>query len=454
MSPILPSATIPAAVFAGARAEVDDVVGGPHHRLVVLDDDDGVPDVAEVLERADEACVVDGVESDGRLIADVEHAHETGADLGGEPDALSFAAAERARRAGEGEVFEADVAQELEPGVDLLEHLVGDGLLARGEGLGVAVLRPAWSDVRHRSLVLNAAHPGRRLGDREIGDLDDRAVGDGHGQRLGTEPVAVAGVAVERGHVALNLGADVVGAGVAVAAFQVGDDALERRVPLEHAPPVTLVADAHLLAAADAVEDLITGMLGEPLPGDVRGEIVGCGETAEDAVVPVRGSSRTRPRRDGAAVERQVRIGHDEVGVDHETHAESRAPGTRAMGAVEAERARFDLGEADAAVGAGEVLGVDLLGVRVGVDREHAAIAETQRRLDGVDDAATLGLVVEDETVDDDFDGVPLELVEHDLLAEVADLAVDADTDEAGLGGFFEGLLCSPFLWTTRGPAA
>src|SRR5690606_2706721 len=43
-----------AAVHAGARAEVDDVVGRAHGLLVVLDDDERVAEVPEVVERAQE----------------------------------------------------------------------------------------------------------------------------------------------------------------------------------------------------------------------------------------------------------------------------------------------------------------------------------------------------------------------------------------------------------------
>ena len=47
----VPCATTCAAVLAGARAHVDDVVGGEDRILVVLDDDDAVAEVAQVLER-------------------------------------------------------------------------------------------------------------------------------------------------------------------------------------------------------------------------------------------------------------------------------------------------------------------------------------------------------------------------------------------------------------------
>jgi hypothetical protein len=126
-------------VLASARAEVDDVVGGAHDGLVVLDDNDGVAEVSQVLKGADEAGVVGGVEADGGLVADVEDAGKAGADLGGEADALGLAAGEGAGRAAQGEVAEADIVQEAEAGDDLFDYGLGDGALSWGESLPGAV---------------------------------------------------------------------------------------------------------------------------------------------------------------------------------------------------------------------------------------------------------------------------------------------------------------------------
>ncbi len=65
-----------AAVLARARPHVDEPVGRPHHLLVVLDDEHGVAEVAQPLERADQPAVVALVEADRRLVEDVEHADE------------------------------------------------------------------------------------------------------------------------------------------------------------------------------------------------------------------------------------------------------------------------------------------------------------------------------------------------------------------------------------------
>ena len=108
-----------AAVLACARADVDDVVGGADGLLVVLHDDHRVAQVAQPLERADEALVVALVQADGRLVEDVEDADEAAADLAGQADPLGLAPREGAGRAGQGEVVQPDVQQELHALVDL-----------------------------------------------------------------------------------------------------------------------------------------------------------------------------------------------------------------------------------------------------------------------------------------------------------------------------------------------
>jgi hypothetical protein len=63
-----------AAVDAGAGAEVDHPVGRADRVLVVLDHDHRVAEVAQPLERLDQAVVVALVEADAGLVEHVEHA--------------------------------------------------------------------------------------------------------------------------------------------------------------------------------------------------------------------------------------------------------------------------------------------------------------------------------------------------------------------------------------------
>src|SRR3954451_979059 len=102
------------------------MVGGADRLLVMLDHQHGVAEAAQALERLEQAVVVLLVEADRGLVEDVEHAGEAAADLACEADALGFAAREGAAGAIEVEVIEADIVQETETLVDLLEDCARD----------------------------------------------------------------------------------------------------------------------------------------------------------------------------------------------------------------------------------------------------------------------------------------------------------------------------------------
>jgi hypothetical protein len=116
-------------VHAGAGADVDDIVGGQDRVLVMLDHDHGVAEVAQALQRFEQAGVVALVQADRGLVEHIEHAGEARADLRGEPDALALAAGQRAGIAREREIVEADIVQEAQPLADLLQHADRDLVL-------------------------------------------------------------------------------------------------------------------------------------------------------------------------------------------------------------------------------------------------------------------------------------------------------------------------------------
>ena len=175
-------------MLAGPGPDVDDPVARADRLLVVLDDDHRVAQVAQPGQRVDQPAVVALVQPDRRLVEHVQHADEPGADLAGQPDPLRLAAGQRARRAGQREVVEADVEQEPEPGVDLLGDPLGDHPLALGE--------------------LQRGEELRRLADRQVAHLGDVAVVDRHGERLRLEPGAAAHRARHLADVPLVLLAD------------------------------------------------------------------------------------------------------------------------------------------------------------------------------------------------------------------------------------------------------
>src|SRR6185369_15325263 len=99
---------------SGAGAHVDHMVGGADRLLVMLDDEHGVAEAAQALQRLQEAVVVLLVETDRGLVEDVEDAREAAADLRGEADALALAAGEGARCAVEVEIVEPHIVEKAE----------------------------------------------------------------------------------------------------------------------------------------------------------------------------------------------------------------------------------------------------------------------------------------------------------------------------------------------------
>ena len=125
-SAAVPCATICAAVHAGARTQIDDVIGLADRILVVLDHDDRVAEIAQIDQRVEQALIVALMQADRGLIENVHDADQTRADLARESNALRLAARQGVGAAVQGEISEPDVAEKSEPIADFLDDLDGD----------------------------------------------------------------------------------------------------------------------------------------------------------------------------------------------------------------------------------------------------------------------------------------------------------------------------------------
>ncbi len=119
-----------AAVFACARPQVNEIVGGHHDVFVVLYHQYRVADVGQFAEGLYELLVVALMQADAGFVEDVGDAGELRADLGSEANALRFAAGEGARRAVECKIIKADVQQKAEAKTDFLEYFFGNDFAA------------------------------------------------------------------------------------------------------------------------------------------------------------------------------------------------------------------------------------------------------------------------------------------------------------------------------------
>ena len=161
------------------------MVGGEHGILVVLDHDQRIAEVAQTPQRREQLVVVALVQTDGRLVQDIQHAHERRADLRRQTDALALAAGQRARRARQGQVFQADRLQKAQPVLDLLDHAVADLVLHLGQAQGLQKLH--------------------RLDDRLFRKLCNIQPADRDRKHLGAQTAAVARGTRDLAHALLDL---------------------------------------------------------------------------------------------------------------------------------------------------------------------------------------------------------------------------------------------------------
>ena len=111
-----------AAGRAGARAEVDDVVGDRDRLRLVLDDEHRVALVAQLQQQVVHPLDVVRVQADGRLVEDVGDVGERRAEVADHLGALRLAARQRARRPVEREVAEPDLDERVEGLAQRLEQ--------------------------------------------------------------------------------------------------------------------------------------------------------------------------------------------------------------------------------------------------------------------------------------------------------------------------------------------
>ena len=105
-------------MHAGARAKIDNMVGTPHRFLVVLHDHERISFFAQRRKRIEQTQVIARMQTNRWFIKHVKHATQIGAQLGGEPDPLRFAAAQRFGRTAKREITKPDVFHELQPLLD------------------------------------------------------------------------------------------------------------------------------------------------------------------------------------------------------------------------------------------------------------------------------------------------------------------------------------------------
>ena len=102
-----------AAQFSRAGAEVEQPVGGANDVRIVLYHQDGVAQVTQFFQDADQLGGIPAVQPDGWLVEHVESTYQARAQRSSQLDALRLATRERGRQAVKGDVLESDGVEEM-----------------------------------------------------------------------------------------------------------------------------------------------------------------------------------------------------------------------------------------------------------------------------------------------------------------------------------------------------
>ncbi len=214
--------------------------------------------------------------------------------------------------------------------------------------------------------------------------------------------------------------------GLAVAALQARPEPLERHRVLALAAHAVPVRDEDPVAARPVQEPVLL-LARELAPRHRHRDLVPVRDRLDHRLVEPLPAER--PGDERALLDREARVGDEQVGVDLELRAEPRAARARAVRRVEGEDPRLELGQRDAVLGAGEVLREEVVVAVDLVDRDQP-FRQRGRGLDRLRQPLP-EVRLHHEAVDDDLDRVLELLVEDDLLLEQPLLAVDLHAREA-----------------------
>ena len=274
---------------------------------------------------------------------------------------------------------------------------------------------------------IEVGKPGFGVADGHLRQFGKPPSGDKDVARRAVQPFAVAGRTGFVGQEARQLLAHGLGLGLAVAALQIGEDALEAVRLGDRAPACAGIVEADALLAA-AVEQQLLLRLGQFAEGLIEVDVGVLGEALEQR--PVVGVAPV-PATNRAAGQRQLGVGDHPLRVEDLLLAEAIAFLAGAVGGVEGEQAGFEFGQRVTAVRAGHARGKGLLLAFVFVGHHMGqAIGDLQSRFEGFGQTLTQ-ILAHLETVHHDVDVVLDLAVERRDLVEFVDRAVDAGTHEA-----------------------
>ncbi len=198
----------------------------------------GIAQIPELPQSAQKLFVVPLVQADAWFIQDIQNAHKTGADLGGEPDTLALAAGKRSRGPGQREISQANALQKSQSGFYFLYDPLGNKHLFIAE--------------TEAFYKFKGVHYGKLC---KIGNIH---APDRNGQRGLFKPSSHAVRTGNFRHAVLNIGAHGGALRFPVPAFKIGDNSL--KFPFYYAVALIFFVVELQWLAFGAIENGLNGL--------------------------------------------------------------------------------------------------------------------------------------------------------------------------------------------------
>ena len=391
-------------MFSGARTDVHHIIRISYGILVMFHHNQRIAVVSQRLQGFYELVVVSLMQSDGRLIQNVEYPHETGPDLGGQPDSLGFSSRQGARITGQIEIIQSHIHQEAESGMNFIDDLLADDQVPLGRFI--------------------AFYEFQGFIDGKGGEFIDVLSSQGHRKHFRFQPGSVAGGAGVAAHELLDFTLDVIRTALQITSLQVVDFPFIGIVVLSSG--IVLGIEHLELDASGSIEKNVHDVVWQILDGCIEIEFILLGQCLKDSVGPgILFQSSVPPGSDGPFHDALLSVRNDQVLINLQKGTQAVAVLAFSVGRVEGEEPWLQLFDADVVVRTGELLR-ELQVLSINDADDDVSFSQLQRLLDGFGEPS-FDVVADHKTVDDRLDVMLQRLLEiHLFLGNVDDGAIDS----------------------------
>src|SRR5262249_7703847 len=113
-----------------ARAEIDYIISTANRLLIVFDYQHSVAEIPERRERVQQASIVARMQTDRRLVQNIQHAAQLRSNLRRQTNALAFPARQSCRRSIQSQISQTNGIEKAQPRPDLAQHEPSNFLFA------------------------------------------------------------------------------------------------------------------------------------------------------------------------------------------------------------------------------------------------------------------------------------------------------------------------------------